>query len=76
MLPATPSRRRQDCSTSDACEGGNSEESPPRRIYGRVCGWRAMQAVSLGHLGSQSFLARVRAEAEVSASPRLAFMVT
>src|SRR5882724_418827 len=35
---------------SGACEGGNSKESAPRRIYGRVCGWRAKHAISLGHL--------------------------
>ena len=34
-----------------------------------------MHAVSLGHLGSQSFMARVRAGAEAGTSPRLAFMV-
>jgi hypothetical protein len=35
---------------ADAGAGCNGEEMPPRRIYGRVCGWRAMHAVSLGHL--------------------------
>src|SRR5713226_3641824 len=34
-----------------------------------------MHAVSLGHVGSQSFMARVRAGAEATTSPRLAFMV-
>src|SRR5450759_224127 len=34
-----------------------------------------MHAVSLGHLGTQSFLARVRAGAEATTSPRLAFML-
>ena len=38
----------------------------------RVCGWRAKHAVSLGH-GSLVLLAWVRAGAEVTASPRLAF---
>src|SRR5258705_12398949 len=42
--------------------------------FGRSSPWRAMHAVSLGHLGTQSFLARVRAGAEVDASPRLAFV--
>jgi hypothetical protein len=47
--------------------------SAPRRIYyGRVCGWRAKHAVSLGHLDFDSLVVGVRAEAEVPASPRLA----
>jgi hypothetical protein len=29
--------------------GRNGQKMPPRRIYGRVCGWRAKHAVSLGH---------------------------
>jgi hypothetical protein len=33
---------------SDACEGGNSEESAPRSIYERVCAWRVIHAISLG----------------------------
>ena len=42
------------------------------RIYGRVCGWRAKHAGSLGH-GINLRLAWARAGAEVHASPRLAF---
>src|ERR1700675_369625 len=33
----------------DAGAGRNGEETASRRIYGRVCGWRAMHAVSLNH---------------------------
>jgi len=72
-------------STDGACDGGHGEETAPRGIawrehHGmidcrRVCGWRAKHAISLDHLGSQSFMARVRAGAEVLASPRLAFMI-
>jgi hypothetical protein len=46
-------------STDDARDGGHGEETPPRRIawrehHGvvdcrRVCGWRDIHAVSLGH---------------------------
>jgi hypothetical protein len=36
-------------STDGACGSGRGEESSPRRIYRRVCGWRAKHAVSLGH---------------------------
>jgi hypothetical protein len=54
---------------SDACEGGNSEEPSSRRIYGRVCGWRDIHPISLGHLELWSLLARVRAGAEVCMLP-------
>ena len=38
---------------SDACEGGNREESAPRSIYyGHVCGWRDIHEISLGHMVS------------------------
>jgi hypothetical protein len=43
------------------------------RIYGHVCGWRDIHAVSLGHLELWSLLARVRAGCEVTALPQLAF---
>jgi hypothetical protein len=29
--------------TGDARAGRNCEETSPRRIYGRVCGWRAIE---------------------------------
>jgi hypothetical protein len=41
----------------------------------RVRGWRAMHAVTRGHWISRSFMARVRAGAEATTSPRLSFMV-
>src|SRR5882724_9956611 len=64
----------ETASADHAADCSNGQESAPGRIYGRVCGWRAKHAVSLGHLGTQSFLARVRAGAEATTSPRLAFM--
>jgi hypothetical protein len=36
-------------SGGNGADGRNGQEVPPRRIYGRVCGWLAMHAVSLGH---------------------------
>ena len=42
--------------------------------YGRVCGWRAKHAVSLGHWISV-LVAWVRAGRKFVPSPRLAFMV-
>jgi len=36
--------------TGDAGAGRNGEETSPRRIDRRVCGWRAKHAISSGHL--------------------------
>src|SRR5882672_2401435 len=47
----------------DAANCSHGQESSPRRIYGRVCGWRAMHAISLDHWITR-LLVRVRAEAE------------
>ncbi len=58
---------------ADTGAGGNGEEATPRRIDRRVCGWRAMHAISSGHLGFASFVARVRGGADAVTSPRLAF---
>jgi hypothetical protein len=62
----------------NACDGRDGEEMAPRWIawrehHGvvdcrRACGWRAIHAVSLGH-GFASFVARVRAGAEVASFP-------
>jgi hypothetical protein len=42
-------RRSGGCGRGSGCARGNGQEVSPRRIDGRVCGWRAMHAVSLGH---------------------------
>jgi hypothetical protein len=55
--------------------GCNSEETSPVRIDRRVCGWRAKHAISSGHWRA-ILVTRVRAGAEVDASPRLAFAIS
>jgi hypothetical protein len=54
-----------------AMPGVRKEATPCR---GRVCGWRAKHAVSLGHENA-SLLAWVGAGAEAAPCPRLAFMI-
>jgi hypothetical protein len=50
------------------------KEAASRRIHGRVCGWRAMHAISLAHV-KKPFMFWVGAEAEVRASLRPAIFV-
>jgi hypothetical protein len=70
-------------SANDACDRGHGQETAPCRVAWRehqgwsiadVVGGRDKHAVSLG-MWIAVLLARVRAEAEVRASPRLAFTV-
>jgi len=42
-------RRFPPCSAT-AANGSHGQEPSPRRIYGRVCGWRVIHATSLGHM--------------------------
>ena len=73
-------RKRQAKSTgAGGSYSGLGEETAARGIRGkcrRVCGWRAKHAVSLGHLDSQSFVARVRAGAEVALPLGLLFGIS
>jgi hypothetical protein len=53
LIASLNSRLRAIVSPLDLGVGYGSKHAPPRRSgmleYGRVCGWRAMHAVSLSH---------------------------
>ena len=51
-----------------ACDGTNSEEPPPRRIYGRVYGWMLCTR-SAWIMGFDIPVVRVRAEGKLTSAP-------